>query len=783
MRFNFRQISAIATSALMIGMTAGVAAAASYPAPFVSGGVANVAVVYGTGAGVSLIDQVQAGTIQASLGTFTTGTGSSTVTGGDSVLIEKTSDKYNLGNDAATVFVSAVDGEDLPTLLADGTYTDDDNTEYDYTQKVNLGANLDLVHFSDTDYDKAIGASGTPTPTIGIQLAGSAHVLNYTVDFTTHPAYNAATLETTTMKLMGREYYVLDVINGTTNKTTFLDSANSGVITQGQTSTIAGRTISLEFISSTEVRLVVDGTTTNSLAEGATFKLPDGTYVGVKDILYDSKEAGTSKVEISVGSGKLEVEHGAEVQLNDVSIPEITGFLVQDTSEKLDKIVLKWTTDDEEFITPALSLTLPAFGALKLSMGAHTFPAQEGTSVEGSSDTIEVKTTLKDGAVTIPILGANSTGEFATIGKDSTNRLVTNDSAATLGKIFNKTGGDKYMVLSWNSTTESESYYLRADVVTEDTVTKVRFTNEITNAEKTVANGDTASFGSADITINNVTRVGGLLENFNFSLNAGSSINTLYTAEGMKIFLPYESNVSFTSNITGVINFTPTGNQKAGTNYDSWYLVFDTEDKDDNLGAGDSFNVTVDESGTTNKVHVQTVTTDSSSKEIGSSDDFEYYVIADLATKVVHMTGGDYDSAVVTYPGEQSYANLYVSSPDTVVGGGAIGEILVKDSEVSSVSSKNLIVVGGSCINSVAANLLGDGAKCGSAWTAVTGVGTGQFLIQSFAKDGKVALLVAGYDVADTQNAVTYLKTKTVDTAVGKKYIGTTSTSATLQVA
>jgi len=53
MKFNFRKISAIAVSALMTGMTMGVAAAANYPAPFVSGGSPNVAIVYGTGAGVS----------------------------------------------------------------------------------------------------------------------------------------------------------------------------------------------------------------------------------------------------------------------------------------------------------------------------------------------------------------------------------------------------------------------------------------------------------------------------------------------------------------------------------------------------------------------------------------------------------------------------------------------------------------------------------------------------------------------------------------------------------
>ncbi|MCK9570608.1 hypothetical protein M0R72_16790, partial [Candidatus Pacearchaeota archaeon] len=104
--------------------------------------------------------------------------------------------------------------------------------------------------------------------------------------------------------------------------------------------------------------------------------------------------------------------------------------------------------------------------------------------------------------------------------------------------------------------------------------------------------------------------------------------------------------------------------------------------------------------------------------------------------------------------------------------------------EVSSVSSKNLIVVGGSCINSVAANLLG--AACGADFTEKTGVGSGQFLIQSIASPystGKIALVVAGFEAADTVNAATYLRTQTVDTTAGKKYKGSSATSAELMVA
>ncbi|MFH1589741.1 MAG: hypothetical protein ABIB43_04205, partial [archaeon] len=740
MRLNFRKISALASSALMVGMTAGIATAANFPAPFVVGGTPNVAIVYGSGAASS--DQLAATSIQTALSTFVTG-GSSTATGGDSILIEKSADKVNLGNDAATVFVSAIDDDDLPVLLVDGTYTDDDNTEYDYTQKVNLGSSLDITHFSDTDYDDLIGASDR-TPTIGIQIAGSAHVLNYTLDFTTHPAYNAATLETTTMKLMGRDYYVLDVLNGTTNKTTFLDSANSAVITEGQTSTVSGRTVGIDYVSSTEVVLDVDGALTNSLAEGATYKLSDGTYVGIKDIRYAAKEAGVSTVEISVGSGKLEITHGSEVELNDESVEEIIGFLIDDSSEKLDKIVLMWTTDDEEFITPAASLTMPAFGALKLSMGAHTMTAQEETEVDGGSSRIEIQTTIKDGAVTIPILHSNTTGEFDFIGADTSNRLVTGngtDDGTAIPKVnitFDKTAGDKYMVLSYNSSTEAESYYIRGDVITESTVTKVRLTNEVTGDQKTAAIDDTISFGNVDVTIENVTRIGGILENFNFTLNVGASMNVLYTADGMKIGLPYQANSTGNLNGTWGIDLTPAEVvNNTGHNFDSYYLFFDTEDKDENIGGGDAFNMTLDEAGTTNKLHVQAITTDGASYEIGSTDNYEYYVTTDVATKIVHSTGGDYDSATITYPGgadkPEFKVNLYLSAPETVVGGtGTIGDVLVTDSEVSTVSTKNLVVVGGSCINSAAATLVG-GTYCGSAWTSATGVGSGQFLIKSYA--------------------------------------------------
>ncbi|MBU2615948.1 MAG: hypothetical protein KKC19_02485, partial [Nanoarchaeota archaeon] len=144
--------------------------------------------------------------------------------------------------------------------------------------------------------------------------------------------------------------------------------------------------------------------------------------------------------------------------------------------------------------------------------------------------------------------------------------------------------------------------------------------------------------------------------------------------------------------------------------------------------------------------------------------------------------------ATLTYPTSQVYSKIYFDSiGSSTTDKPQLGSVLVTDAEVTSVQSKNLVVVGGSCVNSVAASLVG-GAYCGSAWTSATKIGTGQFLIQSYNNpytSGKVALLVAGYERENTVDASTYLRNKPqgeIDTTVGKKYVGTSGTQATLTV-
>lgn len=151
------------------------------------------------------------------------------------------------------------------------------------------------------------------------------------------------------------------------------------------------------------------------------------------------------------------------------------------------------------------------------------------------------------------------------------------------------------------------------------------------------------------------------------------------------------------------------------------------------------------------------------------------------------QTDSDQYNVVLSYPDEQTVAMIYLDGLVEGSGSGTLGDVKVMDDELASsgMSGKNLIVVGGSCVNSAASTLLGN-AGCGSSWTAATGAGSGDWIIQTFANpwaNSKVATLVAGWEQGDTANAATYLTTQEPITNVGHKLTGTTATAATVVTA
>ena len=90
-------------------------------------------------------------------------------------------------------------------------------------------------------------------------------------------------------------------------------------------------------------------------------------------------------------------------------------------------------------------------------------------------------------------------------------------------------------------------------------------------------------------------------------------------------------------------------------------------------------------------------------------------------------------------------------------------DVVKLDTELTSSdkSSNDLVVVGGPCVNKIAADLLG---KTFPACGTDSGINTGTALIQLFSDrfaSGKTALLVAGWEASDTDLAARLVQTGT----------------------
>ena len=793
----------VIAGAVLIGATAGMASAASYPEPFTG----NTAVVAGVNA--NFADTLAAGEIVSNLNAVAVGTGGgdTTIVGGEFVKLDKSSNHLNLRDALNGPFGSTVDYDDFPELLADGEYTAEDSDDFSYEQKITLGAQV-LSHFRDSDYEDQEGLDDK-TPTLGINISDGGFIMNYTLDFLDQAASTITSgdlddFEGSSLPLLGKEFYVSDAKN-VTWVLTLLDSATESVISEGDTVTMSLNgvqyQVTLDVVADTETIFTINGETTRTLNEGETFKLSNDVYLAVRDIIYVSKETGISRVSFSLGSGKLEITSGNDVKINDESISDLKAWITEGThtatESKLDKIEIEWRANDDMFITPNSEIELPGFGGIKLSMTDIIRNEEEmATLANDGDDSVVLEAPVKDGKAELNLLYANATGEFTGIGKSATERLLTVAPTASDARFWKKFSAAEFhekMVISYNSSTDAESYVL-SFTTNEDTSSgrnETTVKNEVTGETWSDRKaGDVFNLGDVQFTISHIwdnsTDEG---VEINWTIGDGMSIDRLYTKGGLMIQLPYNTSSAGSQTAQGAVNLTGDNvSAGAGHNWDSFYVFMKGEDKDDNKVSGTLFNFTVNDNSDSELEVSELDNAGTGGKrglEIGDGNTYETYIKDDVAPRIIHSTGSDQDSVEVYYPtGEsETYAEVFLASTGaTITSGGSNGVMTYFDNEASKFAGMNLVVVGGSAINAIAEELLG-GAYAGEAFTAVTGVDAGGYLIESFDRSGMTALLVAGYNAADTTKATTYLLNNDVDTTVGTKYTGVTATEATLVTA
>ena len=838
MKFNFRKIASVVASAVMLGSTVGVAAAASYPGPFVTSGVADVAIVYGSNAAVSdLSAAIDAQTNLQSKATSTSGTTAST-TGGDSVSLASSSQQLYMGsalNAARTILTK----DHMPTLLADGVAHDLTGTEYKYTQTITPMGGARKITYSKS------GESIDPDLLVdtGYQ-ASSLPLYNYSLTFS--KAINI----TDTTNVVGHS--AIDILGnsftiGANSDNTNLYLYGSGTtvtVDEGETTTVSvggkDHTISLVGSSSTTTATVeVDGIR-KTMTTGNSYKFADGFEVFFKSLFHATKTGTLSSADLLVGSRSLHLINGQAVRYgtDDTSILGTHATLTI-AGGALSQIVVGQSAESSlgDFIKTGESYTDRVFGNLAIE-NVGPVPALDATT----RDSVVVDTDQSVAArVTFTTALANGEEHTLLYARDSDNTEDSSLSAINLAyennfNISVREGQamriNEYLFVNDNDEgrilrvdqiptgTSTNDYVRLTDVITGDSYDFSTGLNNATTSARTIggseyhatvtvdladtANSTVALYWGAGSSATSVGTQTTLFPRIKLANGQWLAIldtttltnNSIYQVPGNYLLATYKSGSTFvdssTTNTLGNVVYNTIWSGATGTlstitlngatcNFSRALgpavLLVEEKTLADANGHAICVPLTSVTSGTTTEPAVGTpVLSDAVAGTFANastlqSDTFKRKHVDVYGTLIERDTStGTNNMVTISYPDEQMYVDVFFKTAEATItpgsegsgGGGTV--LIVKDSEISSVSDKHLVVVGGSCINTVARKIIDPDATspiCGADFTAKTNVGPGQYLLKATASpynEDKTAMLVAGYEAPQTVSGIAKLK-------------------------
>lgn len=874
MQINFKKIASVATSALMIGSTVALAAAANYPAPFNS---AQAAVVYGSDGAAT--DLVAASDIRDSLrGSNGTPDVPGSVTGEAYPLFTGSTQLYL--NDSLTKVRGTITETEMPMVLADGDFSG--NVDADFTQTIVLGTNPRITFAKQPDT--------SDDPVVGVSLSTQASSALYNATITFDRAVNFTNTESQgeTLEIFGREFTVgadtssTELVLFQSSETIFLSRGGESP-SPSKAVTAEGKEYTVELISASDSAATIQVTDSSGRVEAREVnedrsRKINGLEIAVKNA-DESEATGTVSAQITVGSQKMIFTDGSNVQVG-TSRTNLEGTRVSFTStgagstDDITKITVQVFANDTDMdaILAGESFVDPVFGALKIDFtGLNIDPESSSRamiSVDPSGDKeMNVRATNQNTEKSITF-ARNESGQTFRLAYGSDGRevftvremamanksnyvMVGNEEDGRLVRvstITNQTSGNGYSedrvefvdVFSGNTYSTSitsegtgtvsiggksytVSYWDNRDAE-NDEIVRLNYPDSSGNqiivfpTIETQNGAKLAFYEPQTVQMDNYDGLGGDVSSFSFpdgddyntalsfAYGAGGNMTLSGAASAVLNAIGGSGVVNSTTFAAGQLtyNITATGTNQtkiflvdpiAGGNINNPALIIFEEEEDDG-NVENALVVTLEGAGlSTDGIGVSTVRVTNTAfrdLQLESNDDLTQTMTKFGTLVTIDSDDTDQKSATISYPDEQVQAMIYIAEESATITGGSsgsgsssMGSVLVRDSEVNSVSSRNMIVVGGSCVNTVAAQLLSlSGAnRCGAGFTSATGVGNGEFLIQTFDSpfsNGKVAMLVAGYNAQDTINAGKYLTTQTVDTSVGKKYKGTSQTQATL---
>ncbi|MFO8016123.1 MAG: S-layer protein [Candidatus Woesearchaeota archaeon] len=789
-RKAIKKIAALGAGITMVGATILGATAAdlsNYPSPFVKDGQFNGLIVVGDQAAAE--DVVGAVDIGASLQyamrqeAAVSGGGQSAVTISEGKKIEKVGNRMNYGEEIEDVLGAPLDEEDLPVILADENYNDNegqtDNKE-DYSQRLyflnttgatgehdDLGTGQ-LIFEQDDDGEELADDYLVFDDGSGDNMYRYKLLFDSSVEFTNSSTNTPAEdLEDTVLTIQGDDYTLIDVQYDSSTyaleKLTFLSGETIIWLQQGKTikRTLDGTEHEVEVTDVNDAEdmcgVSVDGDVV-WIDTGKT-QTVNGVTIGVTDaVAVHAQLQDVDICKLNVGAREITMEDGKEISVDGDDVDNSNADILGDTSGgEWDGLNITYEVDDEEFIPAGGSITDPVFGKFEVRFEGMSKSTEE-MSLDSSSDDATFTFENNNGdEVEIPYYHneLNFGNDNITMGEDYETEncdgrlLLEGENCDITGSDYGEIEGVQFLLVTNGKEAhvmEVESIDNGTDETTADlydvTLGKSYDDKDIT-LDGNPSSIELGSLGTIQLTFNGTTPS---FTATDVNLESDGKIETKKGAELSfgKTFSDNSTEINVTEG-----DDTEDNNRMAV----STSLYFD-EGSDDSIEINTPELIDV-EGNSWHNPGVQASDDDS---------DTEYYV-TEWGTKVTYDSD-DKNDLTIEYPEGQVYGNVFVAPVGASVSGAAGGELTTVTLNQINVAAKlasevegqettqNLIAVGGPAINKASAVLMGlDFPASGDE----SGIESGTAMIKLYENGDNVAMVVAGYDAEDTRRATTVM--------------------------
>ncbi len=788
-----------------------------YPSPFVKNGMFDGSLVVGDAAAAEVEDVVGAVDIAASLQystkteVSTTATTSTTVS--DGIAVERGSDKlYPMVKDINDIFDTTLDDSEFPVMLAEQTFDESegnyDNT-VDYDQELHLSPQNNtgriIIYQDDDDAPEA-------KDYLFLDDASTTLLYNFTLDFDSAVDYDNSTsalaksdLLGSTLNMFGQDYTISNVqlSSNRINELHFIVGDVTIWLTQDQTITKIVEGVSHEITvvdvsdvdSSTDIScgVSVDGDVV--WIDKDDTETINGVTIGVTDAkAVHAQLQDVDICELSIGANELKLKSGKEIEMNGADVDGSKVYYDHSTSESyggLDAIHITYRPKDEMFLAEGDSWVDPVFGAFKMTYAGLVGDYAE-INFERSGDRVTLTFPNNDGKEvemdfqwkTNRLISGRDTDEYllfesqALSGLTSLEDIEGHKLAVTtsgeevhileiqdvdLGTSGARGGtGDEKDTIDFKDETYGKTYddveWITADTLDLGTIGTITLTDLGTHG-LTATNIDMGddTLGTMFVLGDHSVRIWGMNE------SNGGATETLIAGTTAALAADTDNVLSNASlvNISKIAIVEDNDDREiGGVSTINVSFAYDATNKEIDMAAPGIAGGNVQEG---EKTQITSGTSTWYDEDASNNDD--KWTMTEYGTKIRH-DAQDLGYVTIHVPDKQAYGKVFVSPvAATVSSTSADGTTYVVNkinvgaaklaSEIADYTAENLIVVGGPCVNPIAAKLMGsDAPLCGEA----SGLEEGKAVIRMYETGaGKVAIMVAGWSALDTRRGTRVL--------------------------